>query len=79
MTTELLEYLLVSDQCSGIEKKNTGLTTKSNKLMVLEILLSQRKKKSWYYWPNEKLPILHTNTTTILTYVVEFSSLHHSF
>jgi len=44
MTTELLEYLLGSDLCSGIEKKNTGLTTKSNKLMVLEILLSQRKK-----------------------------------
>ena len=44
MTTELLEYLLGSDQCSGIEK-NTGLTTKPNKLVVLGILLSQRKKK----------------------------------
>ena len=45
MTTELLEYLLSLDQCSGIEK-NIGLTTKPNKLVVLGILLSQRGKKS---------------------------------
>ena len=45
MTTELLEYLLGSDQCSGIEK-NIGLTTKPNKLVVLGILLSQRKKSN---------------------------------
>ena len=45
MTTELLEYLLGSDQCSGIEK-NIGLTTKPNKLVVLGILLNQRKKSN---------------------------------
>ena len=45
MTTELLEYLLSLDQCSGIEK-NIGLTTKPNKLVVLGILLNQRKKSN---------------------------------